>query len=89
LKGVAKRTSGGAPPKGKNMKEIFRIEANQGGNPVPVTINYDKVIWSGLSWAVGEIATASLDSKQPLMIHCTTAEPETVRLSAELYRVTY
>jgi hypothetical protein len=89
MKGFAKRTSGGSPPKGKNLKEMLVIEASQGGKSVPVTINYDKVIWSGLSWAVGEVPTNSFDSKQPLIIRCTTAEPEAVQLTCDLHRVTY
>jgi hypothetical protein len=89
VKGVAKRTSGGSPPKGKNMKDVLTIEATQGGKAVAVNLNYDKAIWSGLSWAVGEIVTNSFDSKQSLTIRCTTAEPEAVLLSCDLHSVTY
>jgi len=89
LKGVAKRISGGAPPKGKYMREMLVIEASQGGKSIPVTINYDKIIWSGLSWAVGEIPTTSFSSTQPLTIRCTTADLDQVLLTCDLHQVTY
>jgi hypothetical protein len=50
----------GGPPNGTNMGKFFVLSASQNGKPVPVEINYDKVIWSGLSWAVGEIRQDSL-----------------------------
>src|ERR1700733_6129549 len=43
----------GGPPNGANMGKVFILTALQDGKTLPVEINYDKVIWSGLSWAVG------------------------------------
>ena len=54
------RISGGAPPDGTFMSKILNIKAYQGNNEIPVMINYDKQIWSGLSWAAGEIANKNL-----------------------------
>jgi hypothetical protein len=45
------------------MGKIFVLNAWQNARPVPVDINYDKAIWSGLSWAVGEIKTFSNGSR--------------------------
>ena len=45
----------GGPPNGTNMDKVFVLQAWQNGQALPIEINYDKVIWSGLSWAVGEI----------------------------------
>jgi len=55
-----------------------------------VTINYDKAIWSGLSWAVGEAPIGEkLKPGLPVTIRCASTEPERVLLSGEVYRVIY
>ena len=53
--GSIRRTWAGGPPNGANMGKVFTIEATQEGHAVPVHIDYDKIVWSGMSWAVGEI----------------------------------
>ena len=58
--GTIMRSWKGGPPTGTNMGKFFVLSASQDGKPLPVEINYDKVIWSGLSWAVGEIGHAGL-----------------------------
>jgi len=85
--GASHRTSGGAPPEGRNMREVLRIEASQGGQPVPVEIQYDKAIWSGLSWAVGEIRCEGLQDGSELTVRCATEEAANVALSAEVHQV--
>lgn len=87
--GASHRTSGGSPPEGKNMGQILRIEASQGGQPVPVEIRYDKAIWSGLSWAVGEIGCEVLPAGGELTIRCSTEETARVILSGEVHQVEY
>jgi len=42
------------------MAKVFTIEVTQEGRAIPVNIDYDKIVWSGLSWAVGEIKVAGL-----------------------------
>lgn len=83
------RSSAGAPPKGKSLGQILRIEASQNGHSIPVRINYDKAIWSGLSWAVGEIASADVKPGVPLTIRCSSNEQQAIELNAELYLVSY
>ena len=87
--GASHRTSGGSPPQGKSMGQILRIEAAQGGQSVPVEIQYDKAIWSGLSWAVGEIPCEALRAGIALTIRCSTEEAARVMLSGEVHQVEY
>jgi hypothetical protein len=82
--GVALRSSGGAPPDGTTLGKMLRLAATQEGRDVPVRINYDKAIWSGLSWAVGEIDGAALASRAPLHLTATTTERPPVQLAAEI-----
>ena len=69
--------------------KVFTIRAWQDGKPLAVEINYDKVIWSGLSWAVGEIGHASLRPGLPVTIECSSAEESPVRLEGHVYQVEY
>jgi len=83
------RSSRGAPPNGTTLGKILPIQAAVRGRSVPVRINYDKAIWSGLSWAVGEISPKDLDPGAPLQIHCLSLETQPVDLKVELYAVRY
>jgi hypothetical protein len=87
--GRAKRSAGGAPPAGKTLGRILTIAAEQAGQPVPVLVNYDKAIWSGLSWAVGEILAQGLDPNLPVTIVCSTTDTADVALTGELHHVEY
>jgi hypothetical protein len=84
---VPRRSSGGSPPDGTLLGQIFRIEASQHGAPVPVAINYDKAIWSGLSWAVGEIDAADLTPATPVTLRLSTTADDGVTLTGEVYAV--
>jgi len=86
--GSITRSWKGGPPQGLNMGKFFVLSASQNGQPVPVEINYDKVIWSGLSWAVGEIKSSSLKPGVPVTIRCSSGEND-VRLNAKVYVVRY
>lgn len=79
----------GAPPDGKKVSEVIRIEASQDGKAIPVHIEYDKMIWSGLSWGVGELKQGSFDHSKPLQITCSTSEKDELNLKAEVYAVSY
>lgn len=80
------RSTRGAPPDGIPLGRILRITARQQEREIPVRIQYDKAIWSGLSWAVGEVDGANLSSTASLHITCSTAEAPPVRLAAELFQ---
>jgi hypothetical protein len=81
------RTARGAPPNGTSLGRIFLIRAEQNGHSLPVRINYDKAIWSGLSWGVGEVKRSDL-APAPLTIRCSSLETRPVDLKVELYTVT-
>ncbi|MBA3685192.1 MAG: hypothetical protein H0W72_08130 [Planctomycetes bacterium] len=84
--GSAKRTSGGAPPTGTTMGKMLTISATQGGKPVAIDVSYDKAIWSGLSWAAGEIPAERLRAG-PVEVRMTSVERLPVDLTAEAYHV--
>jgi hypothetical protein len=79
----------GGPPNGTNMGKVFTLRASQNGKLLPVEINYDKVIWSGLSWAVGEIRHSALKPGAPVVIECSSAEDDAVVLEGKVFEVTY
>jgi hypothetical protein len=54
-KGLAVRTSGGAPPDGASMAGLLRIEAFSGDEVLEVERPDDHILWSGLSWAYGVV----------------------------------
>jgi hypothetical protein len=87
--GRIRRSWGGAPPNGTTAGKIFVLNAWQNARPVPVDINYDKAIWSGLSWAVGEIRHSALVAGQPLTLRCFSGEKDPVALEANLFAVEY
>jgi hypothetical protein len=85
--GSLRRTWAGGPPNGTNMAEVFTLEATQNGHKLPVAIDYDKVVWSGLSWAVGEIGQRDLKPGQPIQLRFTSSEKDPVRLDGKIYLV--
>jgi len=87
--GSIRRSSGGAPPNGTTMGKILVLHAWQNGQPVPIEINYDKAIWSGLSWAAGEIKRSALAPGQPVKIECLSTEKDSVALDGHVFVVEY
>ena len=73
-----------------NMGEFFTIRASQGGKPVPVEINYDKVVWSGLAWAAGEIRRADFDPHAPLTLTLSSRDRDLdMHLEGHVYAIGY
>jgi hypothetical protein len=87
--GSLRRTWGGGPPKGTNMAKVFLLEATQSGRQLPIHEDYDKVIWSGLSWAAGEISAKDLHVGEPLTLTLSSTEKDPVTLKGSLYLVNY
>jgi len=87
--GEIKRSWKGGPPTGTNMAKVLVLQAWQNGKPLPVEIDYDKVIWSGLSWAVGEIRHSDITPGEPITVQCSSAESDEVRLEGKVYLVSY
>jgi len=54
-----------------------------------VKIDYDKIVWSGLSWAVGEIDARDLTPGVPLKIQFHSSEKDPITLKGAAYLVEY
>jgi hypothetical protein len=87
--GHIRRTWAGGPPSGENMGKVFALSASQQGHTVPVQINYDEIVWSGMSWAVGEIDSRDLTPGQSLLIHFHSVEKDPITLAGSAYLVKY
>ena len=87
--GEITRSWPGGPPDGTSVGKVLKIYAEQDGKALPIEINYDKLIWSGLSWGAGEIKHKDFVSGRPITIRCSSAEKEALRLEGELYEVAY
>jgi hypothetical protein len=83
------RLSGGSPPTGTSLGQLLTITVSQGERPIPTRINYDKAIWSGLSWAVAEVDVAALDPAQPVTVVCATTDSRRVQLECQAFHVLY
>jgi hypothetical protein len=87
--GFIRRTWAGGPPNGENMAKVFALSATQGDKAVRVRVDYDKVVWSGMSWAVGEIDAADVKAGQPLVVRFHSGEKDPVVLEGAAYFVEY
>ena len=88
-KGIAVRTTGGSPPTGISLDNLLKIEVAQKGRSLPLTINYGKAIWSGLSWAVAELDVKDAVAGVPVEVCVSSSEKDKVDISMEVYQVTY
>ena len=79
----------GGPPDGIPVGKVLVLQATQGGKIIPIEINYDKMIWSGLSWAVGEIRHNAMHAGEPITIRCSSTEKNPVALDCKLFAVQY
>jgi len=87
--GYIRRTWAGGPPSGTEMGKVFTIEATQGDRTIPVRVDYDRIIWSGLSWAVGEIDMTDLTPGAPVTVRFHSNEKDPVKLEGGAYYVVY
>ena len=87
--GHAQRSWPGGPPNGTSAGKVLILRATQAGKEISIEINYDKMIWSGLSWAVGEIHRGALNGSEPVTIHCSSAEKDPVTLECKVFVVQY
>jgi len=72
------------------MNEVFTIAAFQDGKRLPVDVSYDKVIWSGLSWAVGEIRRETFAPGRPIELRLATSDHDPdLHLEGQVYEVKY
>jgi hypothetical protein len=87
--GEIMRSWPGGPPDGTSVGKVLKIYAEQDGKALPIEINYDKLVWSGLSWGAGEIKHKDLMTGRPITIRCSSAEKDSVRLEGQLYEAEY
>jgi len=87
--GHALRSWPGGPPNGTTVGKVLVLQASQDGGDVPIDINYDRMIWSGLAWAVGEIRQSSYQVGKPITIRCSSSEKDPVELEGQLFVVKY
>jgi flavin-dependent dehydrogenase len=72
------------------MGQFFSIRASQAGKELPVETRYDAVIWSGLSWGVGEVRHDQIAPGKPIRIRLLAAESDpSFHLDGRVYRVEY
>jgi hypothetical protein len=88
-KGIPYRSWPGAPPDGKKVSEVIGIKVLQDEKEIPLHIEYDKMIWSGLSWGAAEIKQGAFDAGKSLTIQCSSAENYDLKLVANVYAVGY
>jgi hypothetical protein len=79
------RLSCGSPPDGKTLGKMLVLRTEQEGRSIPLEIAYDKAIWSGLSWAVGEVDCAALAPGRPLTITCESKDTRPLVLHIAIY----
>jgi hypothetical protein len=87
--GLPYRSWPGAPPDGKKVSEVIKINVSQEGKDIPLHIEYDKMIWSGLSWGAAEIKNGTFDPSKGLTVKCSTEEKNDLKLVADVYEVEY
>ena len=87
--GSLRRMWAGGPPNGTNMGKVFLLKAEQGGKELPIREDYNRVIWAGLSWAVGEISQKDLHPGEPLTLTFQSKEKDPITLKGSLYLVNY
>lgn len=87
--GGVMRSWPGGPPNGKSVGTVLKIFAEQDGKALPIEIDYDRQVWSGLSWGAGEIRHATFVPGRPINVRCSSAEKDPVRLEGWVYAVEY
>lgn len=89
-KGKPFRYWGGGLPDGRNMKDYYLLNARQGKRSIPLKIQYDKVLWSGLSWATAEIDASEFDHSRPVTLEYSVPELGAGnQVDCRVYSVTY
>lgn len=87
--GNVMRSWPGGPPNGTSVGKVLKIAVEQEGKELPVEIDYDRLVWSGLSWGAGEVKHSDFVSGTPIVIRCSSAEKGQVVLEGKVYEVRY
>jgi hypothetical protein len=78
------RVSGGAPPSGIPMGKLLVLTAEQNGRRLDMSCDYDRQIWSGLSWAVADVFPQGMTPGLPVHITYTVSDPTDKSGSADI-----
>jgi hypothetical protein len=87
--GQIMRSWPGGPPKGTSVEKVLKITATQDGRDLPVVIDYDKQVWSGLSWGAGEVRQGAFSPAKPITLRCSSGEKNRVLLEGSVSVVQY
>ena len=87
--GKIRRSWPGGPPDGKSVGKVLKLRATQNNKELPIDTDYDRVIWSGLSWAVGEIRHGTFSRYRTHHNRMLVDEKEKMLLEAKVYAVQY
>lgn len=88
--GMPCRVSDGGYPDGTSIDKIGILNIHIANTYIPVTLHYDKPLWSGLSWAVAEFEV----SKNHEGVSCNVEysvmnQDDALNIVGKLYAVTY
>lgn len=86
-KNIPYRSSGGSPPNGRTMANLLKIEVKQNEQTLPIEIQYDKAIWSGLSWAVAELPQGSYQVGQSIEIFFRSEEKLPLKITGSVHKI--
>lgn len=81
------RSRGGEKPVRVSLDNVFRIEVRCGDRLLPIKLNYDRRVWSGLSWAVAEADLETVLPGESLSVRCSSAEPQATTITLAVYHV--
>jgi len=83
------RISGGSPPNGISVGTLNVLKVQQNKKELPLVINFDKQIWSGLSWVVAEIKNKDIVRGKPIDLFYSVESEKKCVIRGELYEVSY
>jgi hypothetical protein len=70
------RVTGGPPPSGIPLAKLLVLTADQNGKQLEMRRDYDRQIWSGLSWAVADIAREAMTPGRSVRVTYTISDPK-------------
>lgn len=85
------RITGGELQNRVSLGQVLRLEVVQANKQIPVSIQYDKKIWSGLSWVVAEVEAKNFTSGTPVKVQLMAdpAQAADAIISGKMYSVKY
>jgi hypothetical protein len=76
-------------PNVESMGKLFLLKAEQSGKELPIREDYNREVWAGLSWAVGEVSQEDMKPGAPLTLTFKSMDKGSVTLKGRLYLVNY